>query len=293
MKILVIGGSGLIGSVLCGVMRNKHEVMYTYHDANAVVEGCEGRRLDATIRKDVFSLIERERHDVVIHASAIASVDVCEDDKENAYKLNVEATRNVADACNKTRAKMVFMSSAAVFDGSKDSHKDEDERIPLNYYGETKVEAEDIVASAGVPFIVARIDMPYGWERTERKNNIVLALLGKMNSGEDVQEISDRFVNPTYMRNLAEVLQALLEKKREGFYNIAGADYLSRYDFAVKVAEAFGKKTQIKSIRFSETASKVPRSNVNLDSSKSERDSGIKLLGVEEGLKRMIEEKGQ
>lgn len=287
MKILVVGGSGLIGSVLCRAFSNRHEIHYTYNTTKTVIEKCTAHKLDATSQSDVMSLTKKIAPDVVIQASAIASVDICEKKRDLCSKVNVEGTKNIADACKQSGAKIVFISSAAVFDGKKRGYTESDETHAVNYYGETKIQGEQLVISSALPFLIIRTDMPYGWARTEKKGNITLSILDKIARGEEIKEISDRLVNPTYLPNFAEVLLALIEKGCEGIYNIAGADCVTRYKFAKDAAKILAKGATVKPISFIDAGSKVPRANVHLVSKKAEKDSGIRILGVEEGLKRM------
>jgi len=293
LRVLVVGGSGLIGSELVRkFVESDAQVAFTYNSSSAGIPGATAIKMNSIYMKEVNDAIDTFNPDIVIQASAIASVDVCENEKELCRSVNFIGTKNIVNVCKKSGTKIVYISTAAVFDGTKTGYEADDATLAVNYYGETKIEGEEYVAKSGLPFLIVRTDMPYGWTRTEKKDNIVLSLLDKFRKGNEVKEIDDRFVNPTHMGNFAEVLLALIRKNANGFYNIAGKDYLSRYEFAQRVAEVFEiSDAKVRSVNFSDTDSKVPRANVKLISRKAERDSGITILGVDEGLARMKEEK--
>ena len=152
MKVLVIGASGQVGgAILERLKQNKQfEVKGTFSDNSK--PGME--KLDITDKQQVFPFIKKEKPDVVVLAAAWNAVDGIEQEKEKAWKINVEGVKNVADACRAVNARLVYTSTYFVFDGKKLVYSENDKPNPLNYYSVTKMEAEKIAASLPDSLIV-------------------------------------------------------------------------------------------------------------------------------------------
>ena len=302
MRLLVIGGSGLLGYKVAKMASNEHETFLTYNYRSIQVEGCTALKLDKCDRKAVFELLEKINPDVVIDTAALHNVDYCETHPEEAWKVNVEGTRNVAEACKKVGAKIIFISTDYVFDGTKGYYTEEDAPNPLSYYAKTKLEAEKIIQSLDVNYIIARPSVIYGWNPNEvsglksssgKSVNFVVWALQKLEKGEEIKAATDQYSSPTLADNLAEALLVMASSEKQGIYHTAGKDCLNRYEFTLKIAEVFGlDKSLIKPVTseiFKQVAKRPKK--CCLDVSKAEKDFGIRFLTVEEGLKLMKNQK--
>ena len=302
MKLLVIGGSGLLGYKVAKMASNEHETFLTYNYRSIQVEGCTALKLDKCDRKAVFELFEKIKPDVVIDTAALHNVDYCETHPEEAWKVNVEGTRNVAEACKKVGAKIIFISTDYVFDGTKGYYTEEDTPNPLSYYAKTKLEAEKIIQSLDVNYIIARPSVIYGWNPSEvsglksssgKSVNFVVWALQKLEKGEEIKAVTDQYSSPTLADNLAEALLVMASSEKQGIYHTAGKDCVNRYEFTLKIAEVFGlDKSLIKPVTseiFKQIAKRPKK--CCLDVSKAEKDFGIRFLTVEEGLKLMKNQK--
>ena len=302
MKLLVIGGSGLLGYKVAKMASDEHETFLTYNYRSIQIEGCTALKLDKCDRKAVFELLEKIKPDVVIDTAALHNVDYCETHPEEAWKVNVEGTRNVAEACKKVGAKIIFISTDYVFDGTKGYYTEEDTPNPLSYYAKTKLEAEKIIQSLDVNYIIARPSVIYGWNPNEvsglksssgKSVNFVVWALQKLEKGEEIKAVTDQYSSPTLADNLAEALLVMASSEKQGIYHTAGKDCVNRYEFTLKIAEVFGlDKSLIKPVTseiFKQVAKRPKK--CCLDVSKAEKDFGIRFLTVEEGLKLMKNQK--
>ena len=302
MKLLVIGGSGLLGYKVAKMASNEHETFLTYNYRSIQIEGCTALKLDKCDRKAVFELLEKIKPDVVIDTAALHNVDYCETHPEEAWKVNVEGTRNVAEACKKIGAKIIFISTDYVFDGTKGYYTEEDTPNPLSYYAKTKLEAEKTIQSLDVNYIIARPSVIYGWNPNEvsglksssgKSVNFVVWALQKLEKGEEIKAVTDQYSSPTLADNLAEALLVMASSEKQGIYHTAGKDCVNRYEFTLKIAEVFGlDKSLIKPVTseiFKQVAKRPKK--CCLDVSKAEKDFGIRFLTVEEGLKLMKNQK--
>jgi dTDP-4-dehydrorhamnose reductase len=293
MRILITGGNGRIGvKFVKFLIESGHEVHHTYLNTEPHIEIGKLHEMDICRREDTINLIKDIKPEITIHTAALTDVDLCETDKELANKINVQGTMNIVDACKRVDSKIVYISTSAVFDGSKKSYTEEDTPNPTYYYALTKFEGEKIVRNSELPFLILRTDQPYCWIESWQKDNSVTRVIKKLEAGETIKEPVDWYNNPTFVDNFVEVAFELIKKNKTGIYHVVGSDFLNRYELALKIAEIFGKnKELIKPMKSNELKLPVKRVNVNLDNRKTQEDSGIKLLGVEEGLKILLKQK--
>jgi dTDP-4-dehydrorhamnose reductase len=297
-RLLIIGGSGLLGFKCIEEAAKDFDVFATYNARGMESEHCEFWRLDKTNRDEVLSHTERIEPDVVIDTAALHNVNQCETHRGEAHRVNVEGTRNVAEACRKIGAKMIFLSTDYVFDGKKGHYTEDDAPNPLSYYAVTKLEGERAVAAAGTDYAVARSSVIYGWNPSELKGlksssgksmNFVIWALGKLQNGEEISIVTNQYSSPTLADNLAEALLALARTDKNGIYHTAGKGCINRFDFTKKIAEIFEFDVRlikpVTSDMFKQVAERPLR--CCLDVSKAETDLKIKFLTPEEGLKKM------
>lgn len=278
MRVLITGSSGRLGFKLVKYCTRYFEVIPTHMNEKLYKDSI---KLDIC-SKEALQPIFKIRPDVVIHTAAMTNVDACEVDKEAAWLVNVEGTKNLAEAVEKLGSKLVFVSTDYVFDGKKGMYRETDKPNPINYYGKTKLEAEKIVERTCKDFIIVRSSVLYGSHPS--KLNFVSWLIQELKSGKNVNVVTDQFVSPTLTDNLAEMIIELVKREENGIFHAAGRERTSRFDLAMRVAEIFDlDKTLIKPITSDELSWKARRpKDSSLDVSKISKI--IKPLNIEEGL---------
>lgn len=284
-KILIIGAGGLVGSTAVRLGK-KYQIFKTYNSHE--IQDQNSFKLDVTNREKVFTLIEKIKPDCVIDTHALHDVDYCETHPEEAWKVNVEGTKNVAEACKRIGAKMIYISTDYVFDGKKLKYTEKDKPNPLNYYAKTKLIAERVIDALDVNYIIARSSVLYGTHGSG-KLNFVLWLVNKLKNGEKVTIVTDQHNNPTLADRLVEILFSLYEKDASGLFNITGTTCLSRYDFAKIIASTFNLNSKliipITTPELHQFANRPER--VNMISDKAKRVSGLSTYDIHEGLQMM------
>lgn len=292
MRIFITGGSGVIGSKLVkSLSRDGNEVYCTFLTHPYSPEGCTSYELDITEREFTVDLITRIRPEITIHTSALTNVDLCETNRELADRINIQGTKNVVDACRNANSKIIYISTSNVFDGKKKVFLENDEPNPINHYGFTKLAGEKIVVSSHLPFLILRTDQPYSWVEKWQKKSFVMWVLAKLEAGKIIEVFADWYNNPTFLDNFVEVTNELIKREKEGIYHVVGSDYISRYEWALKIAEIFDKNQNL--IRPTKSGqSKLPakRANANLSNSEAQKETGMMLFGVEKGLKLMLKQ---
>jgi len=292
-KILVTGGSGLLGSKIISLARNDFEIIGTSNLNPIHIEGCRSFKLDITDRTAVFELTKKVKSDVVIHTAAFTDVDMCEDQKEKAWKVNVDGTKNITDACKEIHAKVIYMSTDYIFDGKNGPYSEEDKPKPINYYGLTKLEGESIIKSSGLDYVIIRSTILYGWNPIDHLN-FVTWVIDKLKKREEIKVVTDQYGNPTLADNCAEAILDIIKKNKSGIYNIVGRDWVNRFEFAKKICEIFNlDKRLISPVTSDAIKQRANRPKVaGLKIDKAQRELDTKLLNIEESLikmKRQIE----
>ena len=235
MKILVTGAKGMLGQDLCPVLE----------DADFVDEIVETDidNLDITNELLVQKVIKAEKPDIVIHCAAYTNVDRAEDERELAYKINVLGTENVSKACKSVNATMVFISTDYVFDGTKgQKYVPYDTPNPLNFYGKTKLEAENIVKKSCQKYYIVRTSWLYGLYG----KNFVETMLNLAQEDKELKVVDNQIGCPTWTVELSEALCDLIEEKPEyGIYHICGSGETSWYNFAKEIFKIANIKVKL------------------------------------------------
>jgi len=290
MKILFTGITGLLGSYFLEEKRKKHSISGTYSSNKVDYAGVDLFKLNVRNKKKVLELIKKIRPQVVVHAASIGNVDYCEKHSKEAHEVNVEGTKNVLEGCINVGAKIIFISSNAVYNGKKPPYNEKSTKIPLDVYGKTKQKAEEAVINSGVPYIIIRLMTMYGWQPKGARVNPATWVIEQLTNKNPIKVVEDIYNNHLWAGQAADVLWKIIEKnKNEEIYNVAGSDCISRYELALKVADVFSLDASLISpVKNSFFKSLAPRpKNSCFDTTKIRNKLGIKPFSVAEGLKEM------
>lgn len=190
-------------------------------------------QMDITSKLSVQRAFYVYKPDIVIHTAAIGAVDYCQKHKDEAEAVNIIGTKNVAAACRDFGAKMVLISTNAVFDGTNPPYNEESLRHPLSMYGETKVRAEGIVGDLENSLIV-RTARLFGVGHPGGRRNWI-DILGDVEPGKQMKITTEDIANPTYALDLAAAIWKLLQDDRSGLYHVTGSQAVTMYDFAYQI----------------------------------------------------------
>ena len=286
MRILVVGGTGLVGNKLVELGRGKFDVHATYH--SHPVRKPNFHKLEVTDRGAARRLIDELSPGAVVNTSAYHQVDKCEAETEGARAVNVDAALDMAEASAAIGAQYIYFSTEYVFDGKKGAaYTEDDATSPLGYYGETKAMAEKALSSLRGDNLVARTSVVYGWNDT--KLNFATWALGELEKKRKVRIVEDQVGSPTFADNLAEAVLKAIEYRKTGIYHLAGGEAIDRYNFTLILAEVFGlDRGLVKPLKTDELKQRARRPlYAPLDVQKAERELGVKMLGAKEGLEKM------
>jgi dTDP-4-dehydrorhamnose reductase len=244
-RMLVIGGSGLVGTNLVLAARDEWEVYATFCDHRVDFENVEELRVDVRDFQQVSAVVKAVRPEVAVLTSAFMDVDGCEKDPVRANEVNSLGAKHVAMALKGTGL-LVYVSTDYVFDGKKEGRYVEiDPTGPVNVYGATKLAGEEEVREHARDFLIVRPAQIWGENRFVKKPTVVQKVVEAARAGRQIDLVSDQKQSPTYAPELAENILALVEAEARGVYHTAGGSALSRYEMGVQVAEAFGLDSEI------------------------------------------------
>jgi dTDP-4-dehydrorhamnose reductase len=287
-RLLVTGASGLLGSRIMEHARGNFEAE-PLHGAKPLHP--HSLKIDITNQNSLSKLLTELKPHIIIHTASETNVDRCEIEKEHAWKVNVEGTRNISVNCGKTKAKLIFISTDYVFNGEKGNYTEADNPLPINYYGLTKLEGEKQVINYCENYAILRTSVLYGWHPW--KQNFATWIINKLKQQQEISVVEDHYNTPTLADNLAEMAIEVAEKDLRGIYHASGNERISRYEFAKQIAKTFDLNSSlIKPVKMSQVAAwiaKRPRDS-SLNTSKIQKQLKTKPLNITEGLNKMKEE---
>lgn len=287
-KLLVTGASGLLGHKIIDLAKNSYTIVPLHHTRPLHPNSL---KLNITNLSETHTLFNKLKPNAVIHAASETNVDKCETEKEHAWKVNVEGTRNIALTCTKTNAKLVYISTDYVFDGEKGNYKEEDKPNPINYYGITKLEGEKQVTQHCKNYAILRTSVLYGLHPW--KQNFATWTINQLRQNKEVAIVEDHYNTPTLVDNLAEMALEITEKNLQGLFHASGSERASRYEFVKQIAKTFNLNTHlIKPIKLNQLTTwtaKRPRDS-SLNTNKIQKQLKTKPLNIVEGLNIMMAE---
>ncbi len=242
-KIFITGANGLLGQKLVEqlVEKGEFEVYASGRGACRIPEnGFTYCSLDIADEQEVKRVVSEIMPDIVIHGAAMTNVDQCELNREACYEANVEATRYLLNASEEIQAHFIFVSTDFIFSGNEGPLDENAIPSPVNFYGETKLEAEGLVMGSRTKWCIARTVLVFGVAHDLTRSNIILWVKGSLEAGKEIQVVDDQFRTPTLAEDLAAGCVLIAEQRAEGVYNISGPDFLTPYEMAMETAEFFG-----------------------------------------------------
>lgn len=250
MKLLLIGASGILGSRLYNdVIKEKWNVLGTYCSQD--YEGLFW--LDLRDKKSINKIFNFFKPEVVVLAGGITNVDLCELEPWLAEEVNIKGTLNIIRKIKEHGARLVFLSTDYIFNGEDGPYRENDNPSPINVYGRTKLEAEEAIKGLLKDYLIVRTAQLYGFNH--RQKNFAIKIILNMRKNKKVYVADDLYSTPTYVGTLSRGIIELLNNNKKGIFNIAGAEFVNRYEYVNKISDIFGldkklvKKVKLKDLR--------------------------------------------
>ena len=215
-----------------------HQVFGTVKDHTLRTDAFAVHQTDLLVPGAVEKVLDKTQPDWVIHCAALANVDACEANPAQARQLNSELPRKLATYVGRGGARMVHVSTDAVFDGQRGDYTEEDLPNPLSVYAQTKLEGEQAVAEANPAAIIARVNL-FGWSLTG-KRSLAEFFFYNLSAGKRVMGFTDVYFCPLLANDLAHIFIKMLASDLSGLYHVLSRDCFSKYTFGMMIARRFG-----------------------------------------------------
>lgn len=299
MKIIGTGLTGLVGSRITELLNGVYEF--------EIISSKNG--ISILDKQSVFKAISASNASIVIHMAAKTNVDGCELDiekdkeiltlknenqkeeawvkEQTAWAINVFGTQNIIEACKAFNKKIIYVSTDFVFNGQKKSYTEEDVPDPINWYAKTKYEGEKLIRDSRLDWIIMRVAYPY--RAFFEKTDLVRVLISKLEKKEKLSMITDHVMVPTFIDDIANALDVLIQKNQSGVFHVVGSEALTPYNLAIKVARNFNLDESLifKTTRREYFANKAPRPFcLNLKNDKIS-NLGTEMFGIDLGLREI------
>jgi len=295
MKVLITGGSGLLGKYLLQTKPTDGEIALTWNkNINGVPDTLNvWYKLDVRNRADVFEIFEVFSPDIVIHCAAVGSVDFAQSKKgyQPVFDVNVSGTKHIVDACNGYKSKIIYISTNAVFSGRQPPYNEKSPLEPINDYGAIKKQAERVIRDLARKWLIIRPFLLYGWPYVGGRENWASSIVAKLTDSKGSYKlVNDHIWMPTYAADVAETIWKLSDQDRE-IYNVAAPERATLYEFGLKVCEVFGLEKNLISpveTKYFQTIAPRPK-DTSYDLVKL-TEQGIHLSDIKTGLEKMRNE---
>lgn len=246
VKVLVTGANGQLG----------YDVVKELQKQNIECYGTSRQDFDIVDFEATEKFITNYMPDAVIHCAAYTAVDKAEDEQGLCYLVNASATENIAEICKKINAKMLYISTDYVFDGTKDGfYEVYDKPNPINVYGKTKLLGEQAVQKILDKYFIVRISWVFG----EHGNNFVKTMLRLGKERKEINVVADQYGSPTYTADLALLLVEMIRTEKYGVYHVTNEGVCTWAEFAEEIFKIAGMNVKVNHITTAEYPTRAKR----------------------------------
>jgi len=284
--VLISGTAGFLGWNIARTLQRAYpQIIGTWHQRKPD-RAASGHCLQYDLEYgDAEALLAASAPSVLIHCAALASRAACEADPHLARRINVDATRRLAEACAERGTVMMFISTDLVFDGSSPPYRETDPPTPESVYAETKAEAEAAVTAVCPDSYILRISLSYGLSSDDTPSGFLSWNVGKPARGMPVQLYHDQYRTPLYAPDAAQAILALLEAAAPfGIYHCAGPERLSRFEIGMRIARQFDLREVLM-----QEASFGRQDDTSLSTEKIRSTTGIAFTSLDSGLSEIAQ----
>jgi dTDP-4-dehydrorhamnose reductase len=284
-RIVITGASGLLGLNIGLQYADQIPILGITNQSNVQDLPFETIAMDlitADFEKEILDVFQPK---LVINCAAMANLDQCEKNPEQAMKINAFVPGKLASACRQRGIKFVHISTDAVFDGTEGNYLEEDLPNPLSVYAKTKLSGEQEVIRNNPEAIIARVNF-FGWSLSG-KRSLSEFFFNNLSDKKQINGFTDVLFCPLYVTMLAEFLMEMARHNLSGVYHVASSDFMSKYEFGCAIADQFGfDRSLIKPISVNQSELVATRSlNLTLSTEKLSRDLNLTVPTVRDGIK--------
>lgn len=239
-RIIITGSNGMLGqrTVQYYLSQKNVELLATSVEERSVFDSVEYVQSDIKCRDKIKKVIYDYCPDFIVNTAAFTNVDLSEKMREEAWKINVKGVEYIAEAARAIDASIIHLSSDYIFDGKDGPYDENAVPNPIGYYGRTKLASENALKISGTFYIILRTNVLYGTALNSRPD-FVRWVIDSLKNNNEIKIVDDQVNNPTFIDDLVQAINKVIEFRKTGVYNIGGKEFLSRYEFTKRIAEFF------------------------------------------------------
>jgi dTDP-4-dehydrorhamnose reductase len=289
-RILITGGSGLLGVNWAVTAREEFDVWLGLHQRNVKIRGVKTCFLDMSSPSSTQRCIQMLAPEVVVHAAGLTSVELCEKSSEDAKRMNVDLAVNIATACARSNIALAHISTDHLFSGVASMQSENDQIYPQNNYATTKASAEQLVSIAWPKALIVRTNF-YGWGPDYRRS-FSDYIFDTLRAQQEVKLFQDVHYTPILAEKLVIAVHELLRIGACGIFHVVGDERVSKYEFGLRIAAQFKLNNKlIVPVSIRERKDLVPRPlDMSLSNAKTCQTLGRKLGGLSDHLVRLAQQ---
>ena len=293
-RLIVTGASGFVGgSIVCQAGDAWEVHAFSGREAPIQRSGLVWHRIDLLDAGQVTRAFREVRPDAVIHSAAIADIDYSQVHQDETRKVNVETARLMAELCREAGVRLVHVSTDTIFDGEKGRYREEDEPGPVNFYGQTKLEAEAAVEATASNWAIGRLAIVMGLPFFGRGNTFLPKMLAALKEGKQMGVPQAEIRTPVDVVTAGRALLELAGSEVQGRFHLAGNEVVRRVDMARRIAAHLGCSPDLIVPNDPSTIpGRVARPrDVSLDNSKTRRTLKTPMLDLEDAVDLVMQTK--
>lgn len=294
-RIIIAGGNGMLGQRLIEFYNklNDVELLSASIEEKSVFDDVDYVQADISNRNEIKKVIYDFCPDFIINAAAYTNVDKSESERELAWKINVKGVEYLSETARVLDSHLIHISTDYIFDGKNGPYTENDTPNPLGYYARTKLASENTLKISGCKNTILRTNVLYGTAKFSRPD-FVKWVVESLRANKEIRIVDDQINNPTFIDDLVQGINKIVELRKEGIYNIGGNEFLNRYEFTILIADYFNlNKSLIKRIKTEELNQPARRPlKSGLITIKAQSELGYKPHSIFQTLDLMKQELG-
>ncbi len=270
LKIVITGGNGLVGSRIIELLNNDFEFI-----------NLPSSQMNITNKDQVFFVLKDLKFDIFLHLAAYTNVAKANEEKDLAYKINVEGTKNVFDVVSSQKKKFIYISTDFVFDGKNPPYFEDSSPSPVGVYGQTKYQGEEIIKNKAM---IVRISYPYR-ASFEKKRDFFRTFKTFLEEKKPLKMITNSLMTPTFIDDIAYGLKYLINNFSNEIFHLVGSKSLSPYEAALTIARLFKLDDKLISTTTYEEYIKLKPGLPQYSDIRSKKNHFYQMADFETGLK--------
>lgn len=236
-KVLFTGGTSLLALNWAYLIRDTYQVYLGIHDRNVCLLGTNSAQLVLNDINELVKKVDNIQPNLIINTTGLTSVEECESNPILAKYVNVDLAANIAYVARELNIPLVHISTDHLFSGLNENESEISEPCPVNEYGKSKLAAERIALELNSSALILRTNF-YGWG-SSFKQSFSDWIIFQLRAKKQINVFSDVYYTPILISNLVKITHQLLDRSASGIYNVIGSERLSKYDFALSLAQVF------------------------------------------------------